>query len=72
MINYKIDFNKIEWKSKMEGIRDKCIDQQGIRSRLVEYSKIMKPHWCDKGHYPGPEHKHKVTILPSKVLVLFI
>lgn len=35
----------------MAGVRDKCMDQDGIRSRIVEYSKNMKPHWCAKAHY---------------------
>jgi len=51
MIHYKIDFDKLEWYEKAKGIRDKCVDQNGIRSRLVEYTKEMPPHWCTKAHY---------------------
>lgn len=51
MIKYKIDFDKLQWVVKAKGIRDKCVDQNGIRSRLVEYTKEMPPHWCKKAHY---------------------
>jgi len=51
MLEYKIEFDKLEWIERDGGIRDKCIDQNGIRVRLVEYSKEMEPHWCTKAHY---------------------
>ncbi|MBU2591634.1 MAG: cupin domain-containing protein [Nitrospinae bacterium] len=48
---YKADFEKLEWESPITGVRHKYIDQDGLRMRLVEYSKEMAPHWCEKGHY---------------------
>ena len=48
---YKIDFAQIDWETPMAGVRHKYIDQDGQRIRLVEYSKEMPPHWCEKGHY---------------------
>jgi quercetin dioxygenase-like cupin family protein len=50
-IQYKVDFDKLEWESPIEGVRHKYIDQDRLRMRLVEYSKKMPPHWCEKGHY---------------------
>jgi quercetin dioxygenase-like cupin family protein len=50
-IQYKVDFEKLEWESPLEGVRHKFIDQNNLRIRLVEYSKKMPPHWCEKGHY---------------------
>ncbi len=51
MIRYKIDFDMHEWVDKTKGIRDKCVDQNGVRCRLVEYTREMPPHWCTKAHY---------------------
>ncbi|MGC9344620.1 MAG: cupin domain-containing protein [Bacteroidales bacterium] len=50
-MKYKIDFDSLDWLEKSKGIRDKCVDQNGIRSRLVEYTKEMPLHWCTKAHY---------------------
>jgi ethanolamine utilization protein EutQ (cupin superfamily) len=50
-VQYKVDFNTLEWESLMEGVRHKYIDQNNLRIRLVEYSRGMPPHWCEKGHY---------------------
>lgn len=49
-IQYKVDFSGLEWKSPMDGVRDKHLDQDGVRLRLVEYSKTMQAHWCERGH----------------------
>ena len=51
MKDYKVDFGNINWKLPFEGVRHKYLDQDGLRLRLVEYSKEMLPHWCEKGHY---------------------
>jgi quercetin dioxygenase-like cupin family protein len=51
MIQYKTEFDKIPWQTPMIGMRHKFIDQNGIRLRLVEYSKDMPAHWCEKGHF---------------------
>jgi quercetin dioxygenase-like cupin family protein len=50
-VQYKADFDKLEWESPIEGLRHKYIEQNNFRIRLVEYSKEMPPHWCKKGHY---------------------
>ena len=50
-IQYKADFDKLEWDSPILGVRHKYIDQNNVRIRLAEYSKEMPPHWCEKGHY---------------------
>lgn len=38
------------WESPMEGIRQKVHVSGSRQIRLVEYSKNLMPHWCDKGH----------------------
>ena len=50
-VRYKVEFDKLEWESPIEGVRHKYIDQNNLRMRLVEYSKAMPLHWCEKGHY---------------------
>jgi quercetin dioxygenase-like cupin family protein len=50
-VQYKVDFDKLTWESPIEGVRHKYIDQNNLRIRLVEYSKDMPLHWCEKGHY---------------------
>ena len=50
-LQYKADFSNIKWESPIEGVKHKYIDQNNLRLRLVEYSKAMQPHWCEKGHY---------------------
>jgi quercetin dioxygenase-like cupin family protein len=49
--HYKADFNKLPWQSPIEGVRHKYLDQDGTRMRLVEYTRAMPLHWCEKGHY---------------------
>ena len=49
-IPYKIHFDKIEWETPIAGVRHKYIEHAGQRVRLVEYSKELPPHWCEKGH----------------------
>jgi quercetin dioxygenase-like cupin family protein len=49
-IPYKIQFDKIKWESPIAGMRHKYIDKDDQRIRLVEYTKEMPPHWCEKGH----------------------
>lgn len=50
-VHYKAEFDKLEWESPIQGVRHKYIDQNDMRIRLVEYSKEMPLHWCEKGHY---------------------
>lgn len=47
---YKIKFDQIEWEEPITGVRHKFIDHEGQRVRLIEYSKKLPPHWCEKGH----------------------
>ena len=49
-IPYKIHFDQIEWETLIAGVRHKYVDFNDQRIRLVEYSKEMPPHWCEKGH----------------------
>jgi len=51
IFQYKADLNKLDWESPIEGVRHKYIDQNNLRIRLVEYSKEMPLHWCEKAHY---------------------
>lgn len=51
MLNYKINFNQIEWESPIEGIKCKAYNYGNKRIRLIEYTKEMPSHWCEKGHY---------------------
>jgi quercetin dioxygenase-like cupin family protein len=48
---YKAEFKRLPWERPIEGVRHKCIERDGVRLRLVEYSKEMPPHWCERGHY---------------------
>jgi quercetin dioxygenase-like cupin family protein len=50
-IQYKVEFDKLDWDSPITGVRHKHIDQNNLRIRLVEYSKEMPLHWCENGHY---------------------
>jgi quercetin dioxygenase-like cupin family protein len=50
-VQYKVDFDKLEWESPIEGVRHKYIHQNDLRMRLVEYSREMPLHWCENGHY---------------------
>jgi quercetin dioxygenase-like cupin family protein len=50
-VQYRAEFDRLGWESPLKGVRHKYLDQNGLRLRLVEYSKEMPPHWCEKGHY---------------------
>jgi quercetin dioxygenase-like cupin family protein len=47
---YRVDFSKLPWESPMNGLRFKAVRQAGRQLRLVEYTKDMPLHWCEKGH----------------------
>ncbi len=47
---YKIDFESLPWQTPMDGLRFRAVADGGRRLRLVEYTKAMKPHWCENGH----------------------
>jgi mannose-6-phosphate isomerase-like protein (cupin superfamily) len=48
---YRIAFSCIAWESPMEGVRQKAFTDGHRRLRLVEYSRAMPAHWCERGHY---------------------
>jgi mannose-6-phosphate isomerase-like protein (cupin superfamily) len=48
---YKIDWNDIPWESPMEGVKCKTYTYGNKQIRLIEYSKEMQAHFCEKGHY---------------------
>jgi quercetin dioxygenase-like cupin family protein len=50
MTQYKATFNELPWQLPMAGFRHKIIQVTPMQIRLVEYSKDMEPHWCEKGH----------------------
>jgi ethanolamine utilization protein EutQ (cupin superfamily) len=50
MSRYKVDFEHLSWETPMKGLRFKVKRQGGRQLRLVEYTREMEPHWCEKGH----------------------
>jgi quercetin dioxygenase-like cupin family protein len=50
-VQYKVDFFAFPWQFPIEEVRHKYLDQDGTRMRLIEYTKAMPLHWCEKGHY---------------------
>ena len=50
MADYKVDFTSLAWETAMPGLRFKAVKRGGKQLRLVEYTKAMEPHWCEKGH----------------------
>ena len=71
MLQYKISFDEMEWESPIEGVKCKSYIHQGRKVRLIQYTKDMPQHWCDKGHwgyildgeieieYPNEKHTYK-------------
>ena len=51
MLQYKVDFYQLEWEQPVEGVNCKTKKYGNKQLRLVEYTKRMPPHWCEKGHY---------------------
>lgn len=49
-MEYKIDFDALEWSFPISGVRHKKFSFQNQKLRLVEYTPDMEPHWCDRGH----------------------
>ena len=50
MSEYRVDFDSIPWEAPMAGLRFKAHRQAGRQLHLVEYTRDMEPHWCEKGH----------------------
>ncbi len=51
MLQYRIDFEKLDWKAPVKGVRNKIFQYGNKQLRLVEYTEEMPSHWCKKGHY---------------------
>jgi quercetin dioxygenase-like cupin family protein len=51
MNNYKIDFDKFNYETPIEGVKQKVFTEGKKQIRIVEYRKEMQLHWCEKGHY---------------------
>ncbi len=51
MLQYRINFNDIEWESPMEGVKCKTYNYGNKQIRLIEYTREMPAHFCEKGHY---------------------
>ena len=49
-MQHRVDFKSIPWVSPAKGIQQKIYKADRRQLRLVEYSKDMPPHWCEKGH----------------------
>lgn len=51
MLQYRVNFDDLDWENPLEGIKCKIFKQRDRQLRLVEYSKEMPLHWCENGHY---------------------
>jgi mannose-6-phosphate isomerase-like protein (cupin superfamily) len=51
IIQHRVDFKSIPWTSPAKGVREKVYRVGDRQLRLVEYSKTMQPHLCEKGHF---------------------
>ena len=51
MIKHKINFNNIDWETPIQGVKSKTYKYANKQIRLIEYTKDMLLHWCQKGHY---------------------
>ncbi len=49
-MTHKIDFASIPWDTPIKGVRHKVMKQGDRQLRLVEHTKDLEPHWCEKGH----------------------
>jgi ethanolamine utilization protein EutQ (cupin superfamily) len=47
---HRVDFESLPWQAPIDGLRFKAKQHGGKQLRLVEYTKDMEPHWCEKGH----------------------
>ena len=51
MLQYKVNFDNLKWETPIKGVKCKIYKHGEKQLRLVEYSKEMPLHWCEKGHY---------------------
>jgi quercetin dioxygenase-like cupin family protein len=50
-MNFKVDFDQLEWQAPLAGARFKAHREHGRQIRLVEFtSDFVEPVWCEKGH----------------------
>ena len=50
-MNYKVDFESMEWETPVAGVRFKAFEKAGKKLRLAEFAKeFVEPDWCTKGH----------------------
>ncbi|MCX6909213.1 MAG: cupin domain-containing protein [Verrucomicrobia bacterium] len=50
MKDYRVSFASLAWERVMDGVCQKTVTRGDKKLRLVEYTKTMLPHWCEKGH----------------------
>jgi hypothetical protein len=50
MSKYRVDFEAIDWESPIRGMRQKIYKLGHQQLRMVEYSRELPAHWCEKGH----------------------
>jgi quercetin dioxygenase-like cupin family protein len=51
MLQYKVIFDDLPWEQSIVGLRYKIYKHNNKQLRLIEYTKEMPLHWCEKGHY---------------------
>jgi hypothetical protein len=51
MKDYRVSFESLAWEYVMDGVRQKTVTGGKRKLRLVEYTRAMPAHWCEKGHY---------------------
>ena len=49
MLEYKVDFDKLEWEQPIGGVRCKIAQYGNKQLRLIEYTEEMPPHLCERG-----------------------
>jgi quercetin dioxygenase-like cupin family protein len=51
MNQYKIDFTAVPWKTPADGVREKTVERNDKRLRLIEFSKgFVEKDWCLSSH----------------------
>ncbi|MBA4368436.1 MAG: hypothetical protein C0403_12465 [Desulfobacterium sp.] len=70
MMEYKMVFDALSWETQMKGVLTKTIQVNGKQLRMVEYSKDMEPHWCEKGHM-GYVLKGQLEVTFEKEVLIF-
>ena len=50
MLQYKVNFNDMNWQEPLAGVKCKVFRYGNQQLRLVVYTKKMPLHWCVRGH----------------------